>query len=170
MHCGVLLKTGCRLVMEDWMPCNSWSASSDLVSSRKNSFCELGRRPHSPNWSTGKIQKHTTDLNCRTGVDTPRDDQTSDQSIFLALACSENSYCHTYTQMLSCKQIKPRQQADFLTLRRRRAKEKKKSMFSFKYLGVVQSCDGGCVAIVAAEKFLELVLCVLSLLESLKLC
>lgn len=153
------------------MPCNSWSASSDLVPSRKNPFCELRRRSHSPNWSTGKIQKHTTDLNCRTDVDTPRNDQTSDQSIFLALACSENSYCHTYTQMLSCKQIKPRQQADILTLRRRRAKEKKKNYV----LLLIPGCCSVvwwwlCKPSLQLKNFWHLSQCILSLLESLKLC
>lgn len=51
------------------------------------------------------LQEHTTDVDGRTGVDTPVGDQTSDQSIFFSLACSEDSYCHTYTQMHSRKQI-----------------------------------------------------------------
>lgn len=51
------------------------------------------------------LQQHTTDLDRRSGVDTPVGDQTSDQSIFFSLACSEDSYCHRYTQMHSHKQI-----------------------------------------------------------------
>lgn len=99
------------------------------------------------------LHKHATDQNKRAAVDTPADDQTSDQFIFFSLACPEDSYCHTYTQMDSHKQI-----TQTLCCSCNANKEEKSRCSVFKYLGVAQSGNGNCMVFTAVDKIQDLIL------------